>query len=124
MFDFDKQCVNDAKKFYNMKDEELTHGHQGTVSRVVIKDEERIIMVLKNLHLAFAGICPSLIEKFDARSILTLCVEIFFKIRSGGLDMPLRLDFDRKLPKAVRERLKRQCQCSFNYFNSHGHIIP
>eukprot|EP00794_Sanderia_malayensis_P015627 gene15627-17205_t len=74
-------------------------------------------MGLKNLLLAFADICPSLIEKFDARSILTLCVEnVFSEIRSGGLDMPLQLDFDRKFPKAVRERLKRQCQCSFNYF--------
>eukprot|EP00794_Sanderia_malayensis_P021267 gene21267-23341_t len=74
-------------------------------------------MGLKNLHLAFADICPSLIEKFDARAILTLCVEyVFSEIRSGGLDMPLQLDFDRKFPKAVREGLKRQCQCSFNYF--------
>lgn len=117
VYHFDKQCVHDVKTFYNMKDEELTQGPQGTVSTVVIKDEERIIMGLKNLHQAFADICPSLIEKFDVRSILTLCVEnVFSEIRSGGLDMPLQLDFDRKFPKAVRERLKRQCQYSFNYF--------
>ena len=65
-------------------------------------------MGLKNLHQAFTDICPSLIEKFDVRSILTLFVEnVSSEIRSGGLDMPLQQDFDRQFPKAVRERLKR-----------------
>ncbi len=51
---------------------------QGTVSTAVIKDEERIIIGLKNLHLSFADICPRLIEEFDVKSILTLCVENAF----------------------------------------------
>ena len=117
IYNFDKQCVQDVKAFYSMQDEELAQGPQGDVSKVVIKDEKRLLMGLKSLYQVFADSCPHLIEKFDVRSILTLCVEnVFSEIRSGGLDMPLQLDFDRKFPRAVKERLKRQCQCSFNYF--------
>ena len=37
-------------------------------------------------------------------------------MRSGAKDMPLQLDLDQRFPRAVRERLKRQCSCSFIYF--------
>ena len=51
------------------------------------------------------------------RSILTPCTEkVFSKMCSGATDMPLQLEFDQRFLRAVRERLKLQCSCSFNYF--------
>ena len=59
---------------------------------------------LRNLRKDFEDLRPRLLEKFDIRSILTLCAEnIFSKIRSGAT-VPLQLEFDRKFPRASRER--------------------
>ena len=45
-------------------------------------------------------------------------------MRSGAKDMPLQLDLDQRFPRAVRERLKRQCSCSFNYFTRAESYYP
>ena len=53
---------------------------------------------LGNLRKDFEDLCPSLLEKFDIRSILTLCAEnVFPEIRSGAT-VPLQLEFDRRYP--------------------------
>lgn len=122
---FDQECINDVKRLYGLKDGSITQGPHGTVSAVVLKDEERIRDGLRNLRAQLEDLAPQFLETFDIRSILTLCAEnVFSEMRAGGLDMPLQLDFDRKCPKTVRERLKRQCHCSFDYFTHADSYYP
>ena len=46
---------------------------------------------LRNLRKVFEDLCPRLLEAFDIRSILTLCVEtVFSEMGSGAKDMPLQ----------------------------------
>ena len=63
---------------------------------------------LRNLRKDFEDLRPRLLEKFDIRSILTLCAEnVFFEIRSGAT-VPLQLEFDRRFPRALRERVAQK----------------
>ena len=51
---------------------------------------------------AFEDLCPKLLEAFDIRSILTLCVEnAFSEMHSGTTDRPIQLEFHRRFPRAV-----------------------
>ena len=51
---------------------------------------------LRNLRKDFEDLRPRLLEKFDIRSILTLCaVNVLSEIRSGAT-VPLQLEFDRR----------------------------
>ena len=80
---------------------------------------------MRNLRKAFEDLCPRLLETFEIRSILTLCVEnVFSEMRSGPNDMSLQFESDRSLPRTVRERLRRQCFCSFNYFTHAESYYP
>ena len=45
-------------------------------------------------------------------------------MRSGATDMPLQLEFDRRFPRALRERLEQQCSCSFNHFKHAESYYP
>ena len=114
---FDQECISDVKRLYGLKDGSSTQGPHSTVSPVVLKYEERIRDGLRNLRAQLGDLAPQFLQTFDIRSILTLCAEnVFSDMRAGGLDMPLQLDFDRKFPKTVREWLKRQCHCCFDYY--------
>ena len=73
VYEFDKVCVNNVRRYYGLNDEASTQGPHGTVSNVVVKDYERILYGLRNLRKAFKDLCPRLLETFDIKSILTLC---------------------------------------------------
>ena len=100
-----KKSANNVRRYYGLNDEASTQGRHGTASTVIVNDEERILYRLRNLSKDFDDLCLRLLETFDIRSILTLCVEnVFSELRSGTTDMPLQLEFDRRFPRAVRER--------------------
>ena len=42
-YEFDKVCVNNVRRYYGLNDEASTQGPHGTVSNVVVKDEEKIL---------------------------------------------------------------------------------
>ena len=63
---------------------------------------------LRKLRKNFEDLSPRLLEKFDIRSILTLCAEnVLSEIRSGAT-VPLQLEFDRRFPRALRERVPQK----------------
>eukprot|EP00794_Sanderia_malayensis_P005937 gene5937-6626_t len=56
---------------------------------------------------------------------LTLVVEnTFSEMRSGATDMPMQLEFDYRLSRAIKERLKRQCATPFEYFTAPKSFYP
>ena len=105
VYEFEKVCVNNARRYYGLNDEASTQGPHRTVSTVVVKDDERILYRLRNLRKAFEDLCSRLLEAFGIRSILSVCVEnVFSETLSGDTNMTLQLEFDGRLPRAVRER--------------------
>ena len=77
---------------------DVTQGPQGTVSTVVISDQQRMLDLLCDIKQLFDRINPTFIKLISVRSILILCVEnIFSEMKSGSLNMPLQLQFDTKL---------------------------
>eukprot|EP00794_Sanderia_malayensis_P008148 gene8148-9020_t len=59
------------------------------------------------------------------KCILTLVVEnTFSEMRSGATDMPMQLEFDYRLSRAIKERLKRQCATPFAYFTAPKSFYP
>ena len=63
-----------------------TQGPQGTVSTVVLEDEKKILVALKELRDPFSRYAPQLLNVFKIKSLLTLV--------AGSYDMPLQLQFD------------------------------
>ena len=64
---------------------------------------------------------PNLVIK----SLLTLVVEnTFSEMRSGATDIPLRLEFDYRFSRAIKERLKKQCFIPFVYFTAPKSYYP
>ena len=61
--------------------------------------------ILRHLRKAFEDLRPRLPEKFDIRSILTLCAENVFSEMRSCATVPLQLAFDRRFPRALRERV-------------------
>ena len=105
VYEFEKVCVNNVRRYY----EASTQGPHGTASTVAVKDEERILYRRRNLRKDFEDLRPRLLETFDIRSILTLCVEnVFSEMRSGAADVPLQLEFDRSFPRAI-ESFSEDC---------------
>ena len=64
------------------------------------------------------NISPEYVSKLDMASLTTLVVENLFAEMRDGNDMPLVLQFAHRLSSTLREHLKRNAKCSFNYFTS------
>ena len=45
VYEFEKVCVNNVRRYYGLNDEASTQGPHGTASTVIVKDEERITIV-------------------------------------------------------------------------------
>eukprot|EP00794_Sanderia_malayensis_P018779 gene18779-20670_t len=45
-------------------------------------------------------------------------------MRSGATDIPMQLEFDYRLSRAIKERLKRQCATPFVYFTAPKSFYP
>ena len=96
-----------------------TQGPQGTVLTVVLEDEKKILVALKELRDPFTRYAPQLLNVFKIKSLLTLVAENFFsKMRAGSYDMPLQLQFDFRLSRALKEHLKQMCRTKFCYSTS------
>ena len=69
-----------------------TQGPQGTVSTVVLEDEKKILVALKELKDLLSRYAPQPLNIFKIKSLLTLVAENFFsEMRAGSCDMPLQL---------------------------------
>ena len=64
------------------------------------------------------NISPEYLSKLDMASLTTLVVENLFAEMRDGNDMPLGLQFAHRLSSTLREHLKRNTKCSFNYLTS------
>ena len=74
-----------------------TQGPQGNnyVSTVMLEDEKKILVALKELRDCPSRYAPHLLNVFKIKSLPTLVAENFFsEMRAGSYDMPLQLQFD------------------------------
>ena len=96
----------------------ILRGPDGVCSQQTIRDLEVTLSTLKHVVGSIENISPEYVSKLDMASLTTLVVEnLFAEIRDGN-DMPLGLQFARSLSSTLREHLKRNTKCSFNYFTS------
>jgi len=90
-----------------------------------MEDERRILKSLRNIKDLLDRFNPTLTDKFSIKSLLTLVVENTFSvIRSGATDRPLKLEFDYRFSKAIKEQLKNQCLIPFAYFTAPNYYYP
>ena len=61
-----------------------TQGPQGTVSAVVLEDEKKILVALKELRDLLSRYAPQLLKVFKIKSLLTLAAENFFSEIMAG----------------------------------------
>ena len=111
VYEFKKGSVNNVRRYYGLNDETSTQGPHGTAQLLLSKTRrEYSLYRLRNLRKDFEDLRPRPLEKFDIRSILTLCAEnVFSEMRSGVTDVPLQLEFDRRFPRVVRESSSEDC---------------
>ncbi len=106
VYDFDCQCIEQVKAF--LETTAQTKGPQGTISSVVAEDERKILLALKEIRGPFQKFAPQLLKIFKLKCLLTLVAEnFFFEMRAGAYDMPMRLQFDYRFSRAVKEHLKQ-----------------
>ena len=75
VYDFDCQCIEQVKAA--LKTTAPTQGPQGTIS-VVVEDERKILLALKEIRSLFQTYAPQLLKVFKLKCLLTLVVENFF----------------------------------------------
>ena len=76
---------------------------------------EVILSALKHIVESIENISPEYVSKLDMALLTTLVAEnLFAKMRDGN-DMPLVLQFAHRLSSTLREHLKRNTKCIFNY---------
>jgi len=103
VYSFDKNCVDAVMILIGTT--AVTQGPQRTtVSSVVMEDERRILKSLRDIKDLLNHFTPSLTTKFCIKSLLTL--------------VPLQLEFDYRLNRAIKERFKRQSFTPFAYFTA------
>ena len=103
----------------------VTQGPQGTVSSVVMEDENRILKFLRDIKDLPDRFNPSLTTKFSIKSLLTPVVEnTFLEIRNGATVMPLQLECHYRFSGAIKERLNRQCCTPFAHFTASKSYYP
>ena len=91
-----------------------TQGPQDTVPTVVLVDEKRILQALKEIKDLLSQQAPELLEVFKMKSLLTLICQYFFsEMRAGSYDMPLQLQFDFRLNRALKEHFKQMGRTKF-----------
>ncbi len=96
-----------------------TQGTQRTISSVVIEDERKILLVLKEIRGLFQKYALQLLKVFKLKCLLTLVVENFFsEMRAGAYDMPMQLQFDYRFSRAINEHLEQMCTTTFSYYTS------
>ncbi|PFX23600.1 hypothetical protein AWC38_SpisGene11849 [Stylophora pistillata] len=83
-----------------------------------IRDLEVTLSTLKHIVGSIENISPQYVSKLDMASLTILVVENLFTELRDGNDMPLVLQFAHRLSSTLREHLKRNTKCSFNYFTS------
>jgi hypothetical protein len=81
VYDFDCQCIEQVKAF--LETTAQTQGPQGTISSVVVEDERKILLALKEIPGLFQKYAPQLLKVFKLKCLLTLVVENFF-LRDEG----------------------------------------
>ena len=74
--------------------------------------------MLKHIVGSIENISPEYVSKLGMALLTTLVVENLFAEMRDGNDMPLVLHFAHRLSSTLREHLKRNTKCSFNYFTS------
>ena len=118
VYSFDKNCVDAVMSLIGTT--AVTQGPQRTtVSSVVMEDERRILKSLRDIKDLLDHFTPSLTTKFSIKSLLTLVVKnTFSEMRSGATGVPLQLEFDYRLSRAIKEQFKRQCFTPFAYFTA------
>ena len=55
-------------------------------------------------------------------SLSTICIII--EIKMGASEMPFQLEFDYRLSRSIKERLKRLCFKPYSYFTSSSQYYP
>ena len=76
VYDIDCQCIEQVKAV--LKTTAPTQGPQGTISSVVVEDERKILLALKEIRSLFQTYAPQLLKVFKLKCLLTLVVENFF----------------------------------------------
>ena len=102
-----------------------TQGPQGTVSTVVLEDEKKILVALKELRDRLSHYAPQLLNVFKIKSLPTLVAENFSsEMRAGSYDMPLQLQIDFWFSRALKKHLKQMCRTKFCYSTSAKSYYP
>ena len=83
-----------------------------------IRDLKVTLSTLTHIVGSIENISPEYVSKLDMASLTTLVVENLFAEMRDGNDMPRGLQFAHRLSSTLREHLKRNTKCSFNYFTS------
>lgn len=98
----------------------ILQGPDGVCSQQTIRDLKVTLSTLKHIVESIENISPEYVSKLDMASLTTLVVENLFAEMRDGNDMPLVLQFAHRLSSTLREHLKRNTKCSFNYFTLHS----
>jgi len=70
-----------------------------------MEDERRILKSLRDIKDLLNHFNPSLTTKFSIKSLLTLVAKnTFSEMRSGATGVPLQLEFDYRLSRAIKQR--------------------
>ena len=82
MYDFDWQHIDKVKIL--LESQAQTQGPQGTISAVVVDDERKLLIALREIRELFLKYAPDLLSVFKLKNLLTLVVENFFsEMRTG-----------------------------------------
>ena len=113
---FFKQCEREVCKF--IMTEISLQGPDGACSVQTMHDLNLTLKTVRNIVALIKRVFPDYLDSLDLSSLTTLVVENLFAGMREGNDMPLPIQFACRLSSTVREHLKRNTKCSFNYYTS------
>ena len=123
-----KSVVKDAKETQNIAPTASTQGPTGTPAAKTIVSIGMVIEFLKK-YIDNAKIhAPSLLEKADPRSLLTLVNEHFHSTLRETITTPTMLDICKNFTTTTTEALRKTCCPGFHYFTDYkkkrGYRMP
>ena len=114
---FFKRCEREVREFIITAERSL-QGPDGVCSVQTMRDLDLTLKTVRNIVALIKRVFPDYLDSLELSSLTTLVVENLFAEMREGNDMPLAIQFAYRLSSTVREHLKRNTKCSFNYYTS------
>ncbi|CAB4044859.1 Hypothetical predicted protein, partial [Paramuricea clavata] len=119
---FFKTCEREVREFITT--ERSLQGPDGVCSIQTMRDLDLTLKTVRNIVALIKKVSPNYLDSLDLSSLTILVVENLFAEMREGNDMPLAIQFAYRLSSTVREHLKRNTKCSFNYYTSSSSYYP